>query len=96
MCEIFTITAAVIFTVIRLIMKRNGSGKRAVSFAMMMFWGAALMWAVDGIAGVIRGESFFDISREDTILGLIIVGAGLAAFAVTLIVETLRAKKSTV
>ena len=48
--------------------------QKTLLFATFMFWGAALMWSVDGIASVIEGEPFFDISRSDTILGFIILG----------------------
>ncbi len=57
---------------------------------MFMFWAAAIMWSVDGIASVIDGESFFDLSREDTILGFIIVGAGLVVYAMMAWLEKRR------
>jgi len=47
-----------------------------------MFWGAALMWSVDCVANKMDGEALFDMSREDTLLGFIILGAGLLVFAV--------------
>jgi len=40
------------------------------------------MWAVDCVANKMDGEALFDISREDTVLGVIILGAGLFVFAV--------------
>ena len=54
---------------------------RDVIMPSLMFWAAALMWSVDGIASLLEGEPFFDISREDTVLGFIIVVCGLAVFA---------------
>lgn len=92
MCEIMTIAAAVIFTVVFALQKKKGVFSKPVFGTMLMFWGAALMWAVDGIASVLEGEPFFDISMEDTILGFIILGAGLAVFAFMLLIN--RAKKA--
>ena len=77
MCEIMTIVAALAFTAIYFFVKRSP----AVFTTMLMFWGAALMWSVDCVANRMDGEALFDISREDTILGFIILGAGLLVFA---------------
>ena len=78
MCELMTIGAAVLFTALYFTRFRT----RAVFATMMMFWGAALMWSVDCVANKMDGEELFDISREDTVLGFIILGAGLLVFAV--------------
>ena len=80
MCLIMTICAAVIFTLIYIANKRIGSTKKSILNTMFMFWAAAIMWSVDGIASAIQGESFFDLSREDTILGFIIVACGLVVY----------------
>ena len=77
MCEIMTILAALAFTAIYFFGKRS----QAVFTTMLMFWGAALMWGVDCVAEKMAGEPLFDISKEDTILGFIILGAGLLVFA---------------
>ncbi len=82
MCEIMTIIAAVVFTLVYGVQKKAGKSSKAVFVGMLMFWGAALMWACDGIASVLEGESFFDISREDTILGFIILAFGLGVTAI--------------
>ena len=81
MCEIMTILAALAFTAIYFVGKRRGRSNKAVFTTMLMFWGAALMWSVDCVANKMDGEALFDISREDTILGFIILGAGLLVFA---------------
>ena len=78
MCELMTIAAAVVFTVLYFTRFKT----RAVFTTMLMFWGAALMWSVDCVANKMDGEELFDISREDTVLGFIILGAGLLVFAV--------------
>ena len=81
MCELMTIAAALAFTLIYFVGKRAGRPSPAVFTTMLMFWGAALMWSVDCVGNAMEGESFFDLSREDTILGFIILAAGLAVFA---------------
>ena len=86
MCEIMTIAAALAFTAVYFIGKRS----KAVFTAMLMFWGAALMWSVDCIANKLEGEALFDISREDTVLGFIILGAGLLVFAILCVTTKAR------
>ena len=80
MCEIMTILAAIVFTAIYFAGKRKGKNRPAVFTVMLTFWGAALMWSVDCVANALEGEALFDISREDTVLGLIVVAAGLMLF----------------
>ena len=81
MCEIMTILAAVAFTAVYFVGRRNGRPSTAAFTTMLMFWGAALMWSVDCVANRLEGEPLFDISREDTMLGFIILGAGLLVYA---------------
>jgi hypothetical protein len=45
------------------------------------------MWAVDCVAEKMGGEPLFDISREDTILGFIILGAGLLVYAALAVID---------
>jgi hypothetical protein len=80
MCEIMTIVAALAFTALYHVGKSRGRPSRAIFTTMLMFWGAALMWSVDCVANRLDGEALFDISREDTVLGFIILGAGLLVF----------------
>lgn len=82
MCLIMTIIAAVVFTALWAKMR-----KQSLLTTTLMFWGASLMWSVDGIASLLDGEPFFDISSEDTVLGFIIVACGLAIFAVLAALE---------
>ena len=82
MCEMMTIAAALVFTVIYFAGKRNGKELPAVFTTMLVFWGAALMWSVDCVANALEGEGLFDISVEDTVLGFIILAAGLLLFGV--------------
>ena len=88
MCELMTIAAALAFTAAYFFGKRS----RAVFATMLMFWGAALMWAVDCAAEFMDGEPLLDLSREDAVLGAIILAAGLAVYGVLALRErrTLR------
>ena len=81
MCEIMTILAAVAFTAVYFAGRRVGRPSPAAFTTMLMFWGAALMWSVDCVANRLDGEPLFDLSREDTTLGFIILGAGLLVYA---------------
>ena len=78
MCELMTIAAAIVFTAWHF---ADGRRNNAVFTTALMFWGAALMWSVDCIAGAIEGEPLLDISRGSFTLGLIIIAAGLCVFA---------------
>ena len=90
MCELMTIGAAVLFTVMYFTRFRT----RAVFTTMLMFWGAALMWSVDCVHSLMEGDGLFDLSREDALLGAIILAAGLAVFGVLSAHERLVAKQA--
>lgn len=94
MCLIMTIIAALIFTVIYALSKKNNKATKSMLITLFMFWSAAIMWSVDGIASVAGGEGFFDISRQDTILGVIIVLSGLLVFAGLSFFEKRRLQKT--
>lgn len=79
MCELMTISAAAAFTVWHFAAGRRNN---AVFTTMLMFWGAALMWSVDCVAGAFEGEPLLDLSRHDFMLGAIILAAGLSVFAI--------------
>ncbi|MGI6045591.1 MAG: hypothetical protein ACOYCA_01970 [Eggerthellaceae bacterium] len=56
----------------------------------LMYWGAALMWIVDGIACLMEGEAFIEITDtavmfDDAILGLLVVAIGLVAWCIYLV-----------
>ena len=73
--------AALALTVVYAVGRRAGRPSQATFTAMLMFWGAALMWGVDCVANKLDGEPMFDLSREDTTLGFIILAAGLLVYA---------------
>lgn len=89
MCLIMTMIAAVVFTALWAKMR-----KQSLLTTTLMFWAAALMWSVDGIASLLEGEPFFDISQEDTVLGAIIILCALAIFAVLAVFERRRELKA--
>ena len=80
MCELMTVAAAVVFTVLYF-RYRDGKFARSLFNTMMMFWGAALMWSVDCVFSFREGEGFFDLSAKDALLGVIILACGLGYFA---------------
>ena len=90
MCELMTIGAAALFTVLYFTRFRT----RTVFATMLMFWGAALMWSVDCVHSYLEGEGLFDLSREDTILGAIILASGLAVFAVLAVRDRMLAMRA--
>jgi len=90
MCELMTIGAAVLFTALYFTRFRT----RAVFATMMMFWGAALMWSVDCVHSLMDGEGLFDLSREDAVLGTIILAAGFAVFAVLSVRDTMALRRA--
>lgn len=92
MCLIMTAFAAAVFGGVFLLRKKRGKNAKAAFSVMMCFAAAALMWCVDGVASVLGGEGFFDVSREDFILGLIVVAAGCALYAVLSVRE--KAKRA--
>ena len=82
MCELMTIAAAVVFTAVYFRF-REGAVAKSLFNTMMMFWGAALMWSVDCVVSLLEGEGLFDLSREDAILGGIVLASGALFFAVS-------------
>ena len=83
MCLVITAFAAVITTAIWYF-KENRSELK-LGFLALMYWGATIMWVVDGFFAVSEGEMFLDISADDALLGLVIVLIGLVAWVVTLL-----------
>ncbi|MCR5318690.1 MAG: hypothetical protein K6E22_10740 [Treponema sp.] len=80
MCLIITACTAAVFTLAFFVNKKSGGENKSIFMAILMFWAASLMWSMDGVASVLEGEGFFDISIEDTVLGIIILASGLIVF----------------
>lgn len=93
MCLIMTAAAAAITGGIWLRLRRSGRAAKSLFTVTLAFAAAALMWCVDGIASVLGGGSFLDMSRSDAVLGAIVIACGLALLAVLSLAETLTARK---
>ena len=94
MCELMTIAAAIAFTVMAWFLRRAGCPSAAMGATALMFWGAALMWSVDCIHSAMEGEGLLDLSREDAVLGTIILAAGLGVYALLSFREKLRTARA--
>lgn len=79
---------------------RGQEGRMGLGTLSLMYWGASLMWVVDGIANLINGEAFIEIADtaamlDDAVLGLVVAVGGIVAWAIYLLVKdpkgTLRA-----
>jgi len=90
-CELMTIGAALVFTALHFALWRSGRPSPAVLTTMLMFWGAALMWSVDCVANRMEGDPLLDFSREDLVLGFIVLGFGLAAHIAFLLIGRRKA-----
>lgn len=58
----------------------------------LMYWGAALMWTVDGIANLIEGDGFVEIADtavmlDDAMLGFFVVASGLVTWTIYLCIK---------
>ena len=94
MCELMTLAAALAFTAAYFRGKASGRASGAAFTAMLMFWGAALMWAVDCVAEFLDGGNLLDLSREDALLGGIILAAGLLVYGLLAVRERRALRKA--
>lgn len=77
MCLILTFIAAIITTIIYFLSPKTAK-KFSLEYLALMYLGASLMWSVDGFYRLIEGESFFELTLNDTLLGVVIIFCGLA------------------
>ncbi len=76
MCLILTCIAAVVSTILYFLCP--GLSRRiSLEHLALMYWGAALMWSVDGVFRLMEGEHFLELTLNDTLLGILIVICGL-------------------
>ena len=95
MCLIFTAVAAAVFGVPYFVSnKRRGQGYKSLATAALTCTAAALMWCVDGFAAIAAGEPFFDLSIDNAVLGVIVVAAAVAVFAVLFFFEKRNEKRN--
>ncbi len=83
MCLLITLLAAVITTVIWYTQAPRDLYK--VSTLCFMYWGASIMWLVDGFFCIAEGEAFLDFSQNDALLGFTVVLCGLAVWVIVLL-----------
>ena len=95
MTLVITFLAAAIVTALWYA-KAPNSDMRLGTLALM-YWGAALMWCVDGINGLIEGEGFIEIADTAAMLddaAMVVPGLGIAAEVVddhaTVLIRTKR------
>ena len=94
MCELMTIGAAILFAALAALARKSGRPLRALGTTALVFFGAALMWSVDCVANRLEGEPLFDLSRDDTMLGLLVIGAGTAVYAALCVFGSLRKREA--
>ena len=85
MCLVITAAAAVITTLLWYF--KFNDKKLKMLILVFMYWGAALMWTIDGFFCVAEGEGFLDLSANDALLGLVIVLCGLILWAVITVIS---------
>lgn len=90
MTLVITMLAAAIATIAWYATAPNS--KMRLGTLALMFWGAALMWCVDGIHALTEGEGFIEIADaaamlDDAVLGFVVVVVGLAAWVVFLVAK---------
>ncbi|MDD6070590.1 MAG: hypothetical protein PUC12_07205 [Clostridiales bacterium] len=78
MCLVITTFAAVITTAVWYF--KMPQSEYLLGRLALMYWGAALMWCVDGFFCVAEGESFLDLSMNDALLGVVVVLCGVLAW----------------
>lgn len=83
MCLLITLLAAVIATVVWYVQAPNNLYK--VSTLCFMYWGASIMWLVDGFFCIKEGEPFLEFSLNDALLGFTVVLCGLALWVIILL-----------
>lgn len=85
-----TFLAAVIATIVWYVKAPDNTYR--IGTLALMYWAAALMWCVDGIAELMDGDAFIEVADtaamfDDAVLGLFVVVVGLAAWALYLLIK---------
>ena len=91
MTLIITAVAAIIVTIIRFA-KPSLATRLHLGALALMYWGASLMWSVDGIASLVEGEAFVQLQdsaamADDALLGASVVVLGVLAWLVVVFVN---------
>ena len=94
MCLILTIIAALAATLAWYMSVKNIRKIPGLELLTLMYWGASLMWMVDGIFSVAEGDNFFNISLNDTLLGLTVVFSGFLVWFIIFVYRARLQKKA--
>jgi hypothetical protein len=78
MCLLITLAAAIAASLVWYFKRRDSATK--LDTLSLMYWGAALMWMVDGFFSLAEGEPFLELTRDDALLGLLVAAAGLIVY----------------
>jgi hypothetical protein len=97
MTFLISLAAAIIASAVRIAMPQ--SKKYLTGFLALMFWGATLMWTVDGIVGLIEEGAFIELSdtavmADDALLGATVLVGGVIIWGIANIVSRQRAAKT--
>ena len=98
MTLIITALAALIVTAIRFI-KPEFATNMHMGFLALMYFGASLMWSIDGFFALSEGEPFVELAdsaamADDALLGICVVVLGLVVWGITLFIKRSRAPKT--
>ena len=78
MCLLLTLVAAVVTSLVWHHKERRDRAK--LETLNLMYWGAALMWMMDGFFRLAEGEPFLELTADDASLGLLVVVSGLIVY----------------
>jgi hypothetical protein len=89
MTLVLTALAAVAVAVLRFAKPAVGV-KWHLGVLALMYFGASLMWCVDGIASLVEGGSFVELADQavvldDSLLGLSVIALGLVVWSLALL-----------
>ena len=95
MTLIITAIAAIVATIIRFA-KSEVADRFHLGFLSLMFWGATLMWCVDGFACLAEGEPFVELvdtaaMADDALLGLCVVVLELVVWGIVCVTKQPKA-----
>lgn len=91
MTLVITGIAAIIATIV-LYAKPVLAQRFHIGVLALMYWGASLMWCVDGFATLAEGEGFIELSdavamSDDALLGVCVVVLGLVVWGIVCAVK---------
>jgi hypothetical protein len=96
MTLLITLAAAIVAGAIRF-SKPDFATRNKIGFLALMYFGASLMWSIDGVASLVEGEAFIELSdraamADDAKLGLSVVALGLVVWFVFRLATKISAK----